>query len=143
MCWAAELLHNWGVGLHSLGTHHPQPPAAAAALAEAAERLRASIQFNRADTAPLSALGDVLVAQAEHLLAQGSGDAPAAAAAALNAALTEAYGGALLIRATDPDALVRCWGLKPLLASFRTDVEPIWRLFWVCDLKLHVLSGSR
>ena len=62
----AGLLHNWGVGLLSLGTHCPPPEAArgVAALSEAAERFSASAGFNRGDPAPLNGLGDVRMAQA-------------------------------------------------------------------------------
>lgn len=57
------LLHNWGVGLHSLGTHTADAQQAAAALEHAAARLRDSAGFGRGDPAPLNALGDVRMAQ--------------------------------------------------------------------------------
>ncbi len=59
----AGLLHNWGVGLHSLGTHTADRAQAAAALEQAATRLRDSAGFSRGDAAPLTALGDVRMAQ--------------------------------------------------------------------------------
>ncbi len=62
-CAAAGLLHNWGVGLHSLGTHAADAAEAAAALHAAAQRLQDSAAFSRADPAPLNALGDVRMAQ--------------------------------------------------------------------------------
>ena len=59
----AGLLHNWGVGLHSLGTHAGEPHEESSALEQAAQRLRDSAAFARADAAPLNALGDVRMAQ--------------------------------------------------------------------------------
>ena len=63
MFHGAGLLHNWGVGLHSLGTHTADAAQAAAALEQAAARLRDSSGFSRGDPAPLNALGDVRMAQ--------------------------------------------------------------------------------
>ena len=99
----AGLLHNWGVGLYELGTQAlaaSDPATAASALAEATSRLEASISFNRADAAPMNALGDVWLARAEQ-----AADVQAAAAAA-GAALETGYGAALRVLATDSDALI-------------------------------------
>ncbi|EIE25053.1 hypothetical protein COCSUDRAFT_61299 [Coccomyxa subellipsoidea C-169] len=94
------LLHNWGVGLHSLGTHAKNPALAASSLAEAAARLRESCAFNRGDPQPHNALGDVLAAAAE-----ASSDAMEALGC-YNAALDEGYSAALRVNGHDPDGLV-------------------------------------
>ena len=60
----------------------------------------ASISFNRADTAPMNALGDVRLAQSE-LAAD-----PLAACVSATAALEEGYGPALHVLGTDTDALL-------------------------------------
>ena len=100
----AGLLHNWGVGLFEMGSQLVEldPAAAAAAFAEAATRLQASIGFNRADVAPMNALGDVRLAQSELLAASD----PVAAAAAAVAALEEGYRAALQVSRYDTDALL-------------------------------------
>ena len=55
------------------------PAAALNALAEAIQRLQAAVDFNRGDTAPLNALGDVLCAACDlHLQQHGSQEAVAA-----------------------------------------------------------------
>lgn len=64
LCCCTGLLHNWGVGLHSLGTHAGDAGTSQAALEQAAQRLADSAAFSRADPAPLNALGDVRMAQA-------------------------------------------------------------------------------
>jgi len=64
LCCRTGLLHNWGVGLHSLGTHAGDAATSQAALEQAAQRLADSAAFSRADPAPLNALGDVRMAQA-------------------------------------------------------------------------------
>ena len=99
----AGLLHNWGVGLYEMGTQAAavsDAAAAASAFTEAATRLEASISFNRADTAPMNALGDVRLAQSEL-----SADAIAASGYATSA-LEEGYGAALRVLGTDADALI-------------------------------------
>lgn len=70
-----------------------EPPAAAATFEEAAARLQASIAFNRADVAPMNAMGDVRLAQSELLAAAE----PGAAAAAARAALEQGYNAALQV----------------------------------------------
>lgn len=79
------------------------PAAAAAAYEESAARLKTSIGFNRADVAPMNAMGDVKLAQSELLAAASN---PAAAASAALAALNEGYSAALQISGRDPDALI-------------------------------------
>jgi hypothetical protein len=101
-------------------------------LQQAADKLRSSIQFSRADAAPHNALGDVLMDAAELVVnlassnssctaaagggatASGFGGAvplPAAAAeqaaALLKQAVDEGYMAALTISRTNADALVR------------------------------------
>ena len=110
---AAGLLHNWGVGLFELGTQAvaaSDPATATSAFSEATSRLEASISFNRADVAPMNALGDVWLARAEQ-----AADAPVGAAAA-GAALQAGYGAALRVLATDADALVGTAEAHTLLA---------------------------
>jgi tetratricopeptide (TPR) repeat protein len=100
---AAGLLHNWGVGLYEMGAQAASASdavAAASAFAEAASRLQASISFNRADTAPMNALGDVRLAQSE-LAAD-----PVTAVTHATAAFEEGYGAALRVLGTDVDALI-------------------------------------
>jgi len=98
----AGLLHNWGIGLLSLGTHCPagEGVRGVMALTQAAERLTASAAFNRGDPAPLNGLGDVRMAQAEQAV-----DAAAKGEAA-KAALEQGYTPALAINDTNTDALV-------------------------------------
>lgn len=80
-----------------------EPAAAAAAFEEAATRLKASIGFNRADVAPMNAMGDVRLAQSELLAAAAD---PTAAAAAALAALEEGYSPALQVSSREPNALI-------------------------------------
>ena len=89
------LLHNWGVGLYEMGCQAAgaDPTAAAAAFEEATARLAASIGFNRADVAPLNAMGDVQLAKSELFAARH----PAAAAAAAHDALNQGYSAALQV----------------------------------------------
>lgn len=100
-------------------------------LEQAAEKLRASIQFSRADPAPHNALGDVLMDAAELVVLAATGDSrsstitpgassssvfggssPLAAAAAeqvlrlIKQAVEEGYMSALTINRTNADALV-------------------------------------
>jgi hypothetical protein len=88
-------------------------------LQQAADKLRSSIQFSRADPAPHNALGDVLMDAAELIInlassSSSSGDAMALPAAAaeqaavlLKQAVDEGYMAALTISRTNADALVR------------------------------------
>ncbi|BDA41286.1 hypothetical protein COCOBI_02-0660 [Coccomyxa sp. Obi] len=94
------LLHNWGVGLHSLGTHARNAALASSSLEEAAVRLRESVAFNRGDPQPHNALGDTLVARAE------STSDTTETLACYNAALGEGYSAALRLDARNSDALV-------------------------------------
>ncbi|KAK9813059.1 hypothetical protein WJX72_008231 [[Myrmecia] bisecta] len=94
------LLHNWGVGFFSIASHTQDGAIRSYALEESARRLKAAIDFDRADVAPLNALGDVRMAQAE--AASSSGEA----VPLLQAALHEGYSAALQINARQTDALV-------------------------------------
>jgi hypothetical protein len=94
------LLHNWGVALLSVGKRLGSHAERRAALEQAAQRLKECAQFDRADPAPLVALGDALVAQGE--VATG----PKEAAQAVEAAIVQGYRAALAVNASHPDALV-------------------------------------
>eukprot|EP00878_Enallax_costatus_P032407 GHUV01035613.1.p1 GENE.GHUV01035613.1~~GHUV01035613.1.p1 ORF type:complete len:300 (+),score=126.70 GHUV01035613.1:130-1029(+) len=122
------LLHNWGVGLHTISKHAQDIGLQQSLLQQAAEKLRASIQFSRADPAPHNALGDVLMDAAELAViacnssnstsaAGGSssvfgGSIPLAAevtdqaAGLMKQAVDDGYMAALTINRTNADALV-------------------------------------
>ncbi|KAK9838501.1 hypothetical protein WJX81_003740 [Elliptochloris bilobata] len=89
------LLFNWGVGLHSLGTHAQAPEEAEAALVEAGARLREAASFAKGDPAPLVAAGEALVARAERRVAAAAAAMQAGEAARLLAEAGALYAEAL------------------------------------------------
>ena len=105
------LLINWAAGLLSRAAHTSNPPTALALIDEACLRLRRAAEFERGDPAPLTALGEALVARAERLTDAAAaaanadrGAALAAAEAALGQALDQGYHAALRLRAGEADA---------------------------------------
>ncbi len=63
-----------------------EPAACAALLEQARQKLQASLEFDRADTAPCNAMGEVLVAMSEL-----AGQEPGEVAALLQRAVSEGY----------------------------------------------------
>lgn len=70
-------------------------------LEESVDRLKSSIQFGRADPAPMNALGDALVAKAELLEGREATDT-------LQRALEEGYRAAQNVNRQNAGALVSC-----------------------------------
>eukprot|EP00775_Hariotina_reticulata_P010991 gene10991-11145_t len=88
------LLHNWGVGLHTISKHAQGLQLKQSLLQQAVEKLKASMQFGRADPDPANALGDVVM------------DAAEVAAGLVQQAANDGYMAALTISRTNADALV-------------------------------------
>ncbi|KAF8069466.1 COQ3 [Scenedesmus sp. PABB004] len=117
------LLHNWGVGLHTIAKQAQACELRHSLLEQAAAKLRSSAEFSRADPAPHNALGDVLMDAAELSLAlAGAGgfggaaplgsEAAERAAALVQQAVDGGYAAALTICRTNADALVRRGGRR-------------------------------
>uniref|UniRef100_A0A1D2A0Q6 Uncharacterized protein n=2 Tax=Auxenochlorella protothecoides TaxID=3075 RepID=A0A1D2A0Q6_AUXPR len=108
------LLANWGTGLVALAGLMQDSATKLATLEEAVQRLRESASFDRADPAPLCALGDAFVAAAE-----ADADGPATLRA-LCSALEDGYGAALRVDARHAEARAGAGDARMALARALT-----------------------
>lgn len=114
-----SLLMNWGSALTTAAKHAPRHDIAIRCFDEAVLRLKKSIEFDRADIAPLIALGDAYLAKAELLASslierEGGVDVQTAA----EAALKEGYGASLGINRTNTEGVLGCADVHMFLARF-------------------------
>lgn len=112
------LLQNWGVGLYDMSKHFKSDLAGRSSLLQqSAAKLQSSMDFNRGDMEPMTALGDVLCDLAECAEGGAAGLQPSApeigpsetlttAAALYQQAIDQGYLAALNISRTNADALV-------------------------------------